>query len=96
MNKTIFITVFILLGSYCCLAQKIIDKEFSTEGIHKLAIIDDSVFRIRILSSKREFIKMKVYVSGENSETVIIEENLSKATLSLKTALTPYFAFEKR
>lgn len=88
------ISVFIFFGSSACLAQKIIDKEFSASGLQSLSINDDSVFSIKITSSKRESIKMKVHVSGEHSEAIIIEENRSDGKLSLKTAVMPYFIFK--
>ena len=94
MRIFFFILIFLFFGSYCCVAQKVIEKEFSAEGLHKLSIADDSIFSIKIITSKRESIKMKVHVSGEHSEAIIIEENRSKGKLSLKTAVMPYFAFE--
>ncbi len=94
MSKILFIVSFLFFGSYCCVAQKVIEKEFSAEGLKKLAIEDDSIFSLKITSSKRESIKMKVHISGEHSEAIIIEENRSKGGLSLKTATLPYFVFE--
>lgn len=94
MHKILFIVVIIFFGSSCCVAQKIIEKEFSAEGLHTISIEDDSVFKIELTSSISESIKMTVYISGEHSEAIIIEEKLSKGNLSLKTGVMPYFAFE--
>lgn len=94
MERTFLLIVILFFGSNCSVAQKIIEKEFSANGIHKLSLDDDSIFRIKITSSKRESIKMKVHVSGEHSEAIIIEKNRSKGRLSLKTAVMPYFTFE--
>lgn len=94
MHKIFFIVVFLFFGSYGCMAQKVIEKEFLGEGLNTLAITDDSIFSIKIISSKREYVNMKVHVSGEHSEAIIIEENRSKGKLSLKTGVMPYFAFE--
>ncbi|WP_026450960.1 hypothetical protein [Aequorivita capsosiphonis] len=95
MHKITFIIAFLFFGSYSAMAQKIIEKEFSAEGIHRLSIADDSIFSIKINSSKRESIKMKVHVSGEHAEAIIIEENRFQGKLALKTAVMPYFTFEK-
>lgn len=94
MYKTFFIALFLLFGSYCCVAQKVIEKEFSVQGLRKLSIEDDSIFSIKIIASKRKSIIMKVHISGEHSEAIIIEGKRSEGKLSLKTAVMPYFIFE--
>lgn len=94
MSRILFIVSFLFFGSYCCLAQKVIEKEFSVEELRKLSIEDDSIFSLKITSSKRESIKLKVHISGEHSEAIIIEEYRSKNKLSLKTAAMPYFVFD--
>lgn len=94
MYKTFFIIIVFFFGSFCCVAQKIIEKEFSAEGLLSLTIEDDLIFNIKIVSSKRESIKINVHVSGEHAEAIIIEEKRSKGKLSLRTAVMPYFIFE--
>ncbi len=94
MHKTIFIFLFFFSGSYCLVAQKVIEKEFSAKDIHSLSIQDDAIFNIKIISSRRETLMLKVHISGEHSEAIIIEEKLSEGRLSLKTGIIPYFVFE--
>ncbi|MCZ4317677.1 DUF4097 family beta strand repeat-containing protein [Aequorivita viscosa] len=94
MHKTFFIIVFICFGIHCVVAQKVLEKEFAAEGLHALYIEDDAIFKIEIFASKRETIQIKAKISGEHSEAIIIEENFLNGTLSLKTGLMPYFAFE--
>ncbi len=76
------------------MAQKVIEKEFSAEGLRGLSITDDAIFSIKITSSARKTVKIKLHVSGEHAEAIIIEENRSKGKLSLKTGVMPFFEFE--
>lgn len=94
MQKIFFLVVFLFFGSYCCVAQKVIEKEYSVDGINTLSIKDDSIFKIKITSSERESIKSTFHISGEHSEAIIIEEYLIEGKLLLKTGVMPYFAFE--
>jgi hypothetical protein len=75
-------------------AQKTIQKVFSSEEIHTLSIKDDGIFKISITSSENSEIIFKVHISGENSENVIIEKKLADGILSLKTGFTPFFILE--
>lgn len=94
MQKIFVLVTFLFFGSYCCVAQKVIEKEYSVDGINTISIKDDSIFKIKITSSERESIKTAFHISGEHSETIIIEESLIEEKLLLKTGVMPYFAFE--
>lgn len=76
------------------MAQKNIQKEFSAEGIRTLSIVDDAIYKITIHSSPEKYIKLSMHISGEHSESVIVEEKISKNTLSLKTGFVPFFVLE--
>lgn len=91
MHKLIFIVIFLFFGNHYCGAQKIIQKEFYLEAIHKLSIIDDGIYKIEIQSSEESTIKIELHISGEHSESVIIEEKIIKGILSLKTGFAPFF-----
>ncbi len=94
MHKTFFIIAIFFFGSHCCVAQKILEKEFAAEGIHTLSIVDDAIFKITIQSSEESTIKVVLQVSGEHSESVIIEEKIADGILSLKTGFVPFFTLE--
>jgi hypothetical protein len=93
MHKIFFILipVFILFGINPCLAQKTIQKEFSTEGIKTLIIRDDAIFKLNIESSQTNSIKVIAHSYGENSENVVIEEKLRDKALYISTGFSPYF-----
>lgn len=94
MAKTILIAAFLFLGSIYCTAQKTIQKEFSAAGVQKLSVKDDAIYKITIHSSEEKIIKVSLHVSGEHSESIVIEENISEKTLSLKTGFMPFFTLE--
>lgn len=91
MHKTYYILIFIFFGSITAVAQKTIQKQYSSAEIVKLSIEDDAIFKITVRSSKEKYITLSVHISGENSENIIIAENLSKGKLSLKTEFSPFF-----
>ena len=76
------------------MAQKTIQKEFSSEEIHTLSIEDDAIFKISAQTSKEETIKIVFHISGEHSESVIIEEKIEEDKLSIKTGFAPFFVME--
>ena len=82
MGKKIVIVSFFLLSIAVCKAQKVIEKEFSSEEIYKLSIVDDAIFKIEIQSSENSTIKISAHISGENSESIIIEEKIVDGILS--------------
>lgn len=94
MANKIFIIAFFLLGSYCGFSQKVIEKEFSSEEIRILLIDDDAISKIEIHSSEESIIKFSAHISGEHSESVVIEEKTSEGKLFLKTAFAPFFTLE--
>ncbi len=94
MGKKIFILVFLFFGSFLGFSQKVIEKEFSSEKIRMLSIDDDAISKIEIHSSEESIIKISVHISGEHSESVVIEEKTSEGKLFLKTAFAPFFTLE--
>ncbi len=92
MLKTVFI--FLFFGITFCSAQKVIQKEFSAEGIHSLSINDDAIYKVTIHSSEESTIKVSVHISGEHAESIIIEEKIINGKLSLKTGFAPFFILE--
>lgn len=94
MRQAFLIIVFIFFGNYFCVAQKIIQKEFPSEGIHTISIKDDAIFKIEVQSSEEKSIKMSLHISGEHSESIIVEEKITDGILSLKTGFTPFFILE--
>jgi hypothetical protein len=94
MRQIFFIIIILFLGNYCCLAQKTIQKEFDSEGIQKLSIADDAIFKIILQSSEETAIKVSAHISGEHFESIIIEEKIVDGTLSLKTGFAPFFTLE--
>lgn len=76
------------------MAQKTIQKEFSSGGIGMLSIQDDAIFKIEINSSEEKSIKMSLHISGEHAESIIVEEKITDGTLSLKTGFAPFFTLE--
>ena len=59
-----------------------------------LSIDDDAISKIEIHSSEESIIKISVHISGEHSESVVIEEKTSEGKLFLKTAFAPFFTLE--
>ncbi len=94
MRQIFFIIVILFFGSYCCMAQKTIQKEFDSEGIQKLSIADDAIFKITVQSSEESTIKVSAHISGEHFESIIIEEKIVDSTLFLKTGFAPFFTLE--
>jgi hypothetical protein len=94
MAKIIFIVSFLIFESTFCNAQKVIQKEFASEEIGMLSIIDDAIFKITIQSSEEPTIKVSANISGEHSENIIIEEKIVDGNISLKTGFTPFFTLE--
>jgi hypothetical protein len=94
MRQIFFIIVILFFGSYCSLAQKTIQKEFDSEGVQKLSIADDGIFKITVQSSEETVIKVSAHISGEHFESIIIEEKIVDGTLSLKTGFAPFFTLE--
>ncbi len=94
MAKKSIIVFFLALGTTFCNAQKVIQKEFSSEEIQVLSIVDDAIFKISIQSSEESTINISAHISGEHSESVIIEEKISDGTLSFKTGFAPFFSLE--
>lgn len=94
MRQIFSIIVILFFGSYCCVAQKTIQKEFDSEGIHTLSIADNDIFKITVQSSEESTIKILARISGEHSESVIMEEKIVDGTLSLKTGFAPFFTLE--
>ncbi len=91
MRQIFFIIALICFGINWSVAQKTIQKEFSSEGIKMLSIRDDAIFKITVHASEEKSIKLAVHISGEHSENVIVEENVTENTLSLKTDFSPFF-----
>jgi len=91
MRQIFFIIALICFGINSSVAQKTIQKEFSSEGIKTLSIKDDAIFKITVHASEEKSIKLAVHISGEHSENVIVEENVTENTLSLKTDFSPFF-----
>lgn len=91
MLRTLFIIAFIFFGSNICSAQKVLQKEFTAEGIETLVIQDDAVFKISVKTEKSNSIKVLVKIAGENSESVILEEKFQHGELDLSTGFTPFF-----
>ena len=94
MSKKILIVSFFLFSIAICNAQKVIEKEFSSKEINMLSIVDDAIFKIEIQSSENSTIKISAHISGENSESIIIEEKIVDGILSLKTGFAPFFSLE--
>jgi putative adhesin len=94
MRQIFFIIAIVFLELKSSVAQKTIHKEFSSDGIKALSIVDDAIFKITIHSSEEKEIKLSVHISGEHSEDVIIEENLKNNKLSLKTGFSPFVFLE--
>ncbi len=94
MQKIIFIIAILLFGMNFCAAQKMIQKEFSADGIKTLIIEDDAVFTIHVETAKTSTIVLKVQSSGEYSETIVIDERQTGSNLFLKTGLMPFFVKE--
>lgn len=101
MQQLFFIITIIFFGSYSAMAQKTIQKKFSSEGIYTLTIEDDAIFKIEINSSEampadrqEKSIKMSLHISGEHAESIIVEEKITDGTLSLKTGFAPFFTLE--
>ncbi len=94
MLKKIVIAYFLFFATTFCHAQKVIQKEFSSEGIQTLSIADDAIYKITLHSSEESSIKVSLHISGEHFETIIIEEKIFEETLSLKTGFLPFFTLE--
>ncbi len=94
MAKKLFIAFLFVFSITYCNAQKVIEKEFSSEEIKTLSIVDDAIFKIEIQSSETSIIKISANISGEHSESVIIEEKNTEGILSLKTGFAPFFSLE--
>ena len=94
MLKFIFILTLFTFGKHFCWAQKIIQKEFSAESISSLVILDDNIFKIEIKSSKNSEIILNVHISGEHSESVVIEEKIAQEKLTIHTGFAPFFNLE--
>ncbi|MCB0464110.1 MAG: hypothetical protein KDC78_00335 [Aequorivita sp.] len=71
-----------------------IQKKIASEGIKTLSIVDDAIYKITIQSSEESTIKILAHISGEHSESVIMEEKIVDGTLSLKTGFAPFFTLE--
>lgn len=92
MLKTAFI--FLFFGITFCNAQKVIQKEFSAEGIHTLSINDDAIYKITIQSSEESTIKVSTHISGEHAESIIVEEKITNGKLAFNTGFVPFFSLE--
>ncbi len=94
LYRIIFLIVVLSFVHGSCLGQKIIQKEFDAENIQSLSIEDDALFKITLISSETGKIQMKLHVSGEHSESIVVEEKLINGTLFLSTGFTPFFVLE--
>ncbi|WP_347373471.1 hypothetical protein [Aequorivita sp. Q41] len=94
MAKTFYTILFLIFGSSFCAAQKVIQKEFSSNEIHAISIKDDAIYSINVEATERKTVLLAVYISGEHSESVVIEERLSDGTLALNTGFMPFFTLE--
>lgn len=94
MRQHFFIIAIIFIGINSSMAQKTIQKEFSSAGIKTLFIADDAIYKITIQSSEESIIKVSTHISGEHAENIIIEEKIIDGTLSLKTGFVPFFSLE--
>lgn len=94
MAKKLFIVSFFVFSITFCNAQKVIEKEFSSEEIKTLSLLDDAIFKIEIQSSEESTIKISANISGEHSENIIIEKKIADGILSFKTGFAPFFTLE--
>lgn len=94
MIKIRLISFFIFFLSISLSAQKAIQKEYAAEDVQTLSIVDDALFKITVHSTTEKNIQLSAHISGEHAEEVIIAENLSGKTLSLKTGYTPFLVLE--
>ncbi|MDN3722934.1 hypothetical protein QRD02_00945 [Aequorivita sp. SDUM287046] len=95
MQKLIVILIVFLLGSISGASQhKIIEREYSANGIRELTIEEDAIFKIRIRTEATEKIKITVRITGEHSESVLLEAKFSEEKISLHTGFVPYFIME--
>ncbi len=94
MKKLIPIFFIYFLGISFCTAQKVLQKEISSEGIETVLIEDDAIFKIEVQTSENNRVQLKANISGENSESIIIEEKIQDGTLFLSTGFSPFFEKE--
>ncbi|MRT17737.1 hypothetical protein F3C99_12320 [Vitellibacter sp. q18] len=91
MRHLVFLFVIILSGNFDSLAQKTIEKQYSSNGIKALSIVDDAIFKVAVVSSPEKTIRLIAHFSGEHAESLVLEEKEFGGTLFLKTAFVPYF-----
>src|SRR5690606_19653240 len=94
MTKSILFLSLLFILSVGCYGQKIIQKEFDLRPIHTLSIVDEALFKIAVISSEEKSIRMKLHVSGEHSENIVLEEKIENGTLFLTTGFSPFVELE--
>ncbi|MBT0606976.1 DUF4097 family beta strand repeat-containing protein [Aequorivita echinoideorum] len=89
-----FLYIICLFSLQYTSAQKIFQKEISSEGINTVIINDDFISEIKVLSTKLKNIIIEARVSGENEENVVIQEIFEGSKLFISAAFMPFFEAE--
>jgi len=91
MRKQFILLLTILFCNQFLYSQKIIEREFSFNEIETLLLHDNLSSSIVIKSSPRSNIVVRLHNAGENSENIILKEEVIDKTLSLTSMFSPFF-----
>ena len=83
--------IFITLFSITLNAQKRIDKIFDAQDITTLQIDGNNCFKIHVIDSNTNQIKIQTKIEGEHNENVIVIARTSKDSLYVSTRFQPLF-----
>ena len=90
MNKRVFVLLLTFL-SFKALSQKKLQKEFDAAPFTSVVINGHEASLIKVISEKRETIKINLNIEGEYHESVLLEVFQQNEALLVAPAFTPFF-----
>ena len=84
--------VVLLFWAISVSAQKKLQKSWDAQTLETVEIISEEVFRISLVSSESDTVRLEVLIEGEYAESVMIPVFQKNNTLRLQTGFHPFFS----
>lgn len=86
-----FATLILLFSISTAFGQKLVQKQWDAQGIKRVEVMSDSIFRIEVKSVEGHEIRVQAAIEGELFENLMLDGLNKEGVLSLKVGLTPFF-----
>ncbi len=87
----LLLTIISTIISLSAFSQKSIEKTISSEGIEKIEIVSDEIFKINIEAKEVSEINFNSTIQGEHFQDIVVSTSIENGTLKISTAYSPFY-----